>query len=104
GAALLGVAVKVKRGRAEEAEEWASGSRLPPLRMREVVARGLAYELGVDPEAPDSLTLLGLAEGGHPEYVPRRVDGEVLDRLREAAEGAGASLVVVSGPSKAGKS
>lgn len=104
GAALLGVAVKVQRGRAEEMEEREAEWRLPLLRMREIVARGLSYELGVDPEAPDSLALLGLAAEEHPEYVRRWADGKIRDRLREAAADGGASLVVVSGPSKAGKS
>jgi hypothetical protein len=72
--------------------------------MGEIVARSLTYELGVDPEAPDSLTLLGLTKDQHPEYIRRRVDSNLCDRLREAAEGGGAALVVVSGPSKAGKS
>lgn len=104
GAALLGVAVRIQRGRAEEMEKRKSEWRLPLLRMREIVARELTYELGIDPEAPDSLTLLGLAESEHPEYMSREVDGKIRDRLREAIEDGGASLVIVSGPSKAGKS
>lgn len=104
GVALLGLAVKVQRGRVKGIEERESEWRLPLLRMRAITARELFYELGVAVEAPDSLALLGVAEGDHPRYIQRKVDGEIRDQLHEVAENAGASLVVVSGPSKAGKS
>ncbi len=104
GGASLGVLLRVQQARTREIDERRTGWHLPPLRMAEMVDDATLYEIGVDHEAPDSLKLLGVLADGHPEYVPRGMDGQLRERLQEASTETRASLVVVSGPSKAGKS
>ena len=102
--ALAGIVLKSRRTRAVKREALSATWHLAPTRLREVAAGELRYTLGVDTEAPESLELLGIATDRHPLYVPRRADARVRERIEAALREGAAALVVVSGPSKAGKS
>jgi hypothetical protein len=77
----------------------------PPLRVADALAGDGMYKRGVEIEAPDALRSVGLAAELHAPYLPRpSVDGPLREQLEHAAAAFGATLVVLSGPSKAGKS
>ncbi|HKB50698.1 MAG TPA: hypothetical protein VKC63_04655 [Solirubrobacterales bacterium] len=58
-------------------------------------------DAGVAPEAPEALASLGRADGER--YLARDVDDQLDAALKRALESASASLIVLNGPSKAGK-
>lgn len=110
--ALAAVVGAVKYARAEREEDarkiWGDG----PRRVADALAdEGMYDDLGVETEAPEALDELGLDEEWHAPYLPRRnrfgldVDSELCARMKRAfAGGTGATLVVLGGPSKSGKS
>jgi tetratricopeptide (TPR) repeat protein len=71
----------------------------PPVRLREQAASRGFYELGVETEAQEAVALVGGRA-----YVPRDVHPHLVRAMRRAAGVDRASLIVVSGPAKAGKS
>lgn len=106
-AALAALAVAMRQGSVESSEEratlWREG--IGPRKVVDALAGEGMYRLGVEIEAPDALQRAGLVGGGHAPYLARgAVDGTLRERLRRAASADGVSLVVVSGPSKSGKS
>ena len=77
------------------AQERAERLRVPILPLGQVSP----YEVGVDHEA------ISVEDGSHgAPYVPRERDEQLHQTLAEARERSEPSLIVVSGPSKAGKS
>ena len=103
GIALVRVALELSRAGAEVRESYDALLRVDPMRVRELAGRGGFYGLGVETEASEALRALG-ERGTHASYVDRDVDDALRRQLRRAVDVGGASLVVVSGPSKAGKS
>ncbi|HEX6153371.1 MAG TPA: hypothetical protein VFZ19_07615, partial [Solirubrobacterales bacterium] len=59
------------------------------------------YGLGADPEAPSALQKTGQSE--HARYLGRDVDGGLREVLLAAADSSTTEMIVVFGPSKAGK-
>ena len=102
--AIAGLAQKWRHERAKTRESQELALWFPPVRLRAAAANGTFYEVGVETEAPDALQLLGLQPGDHAEYVRRTVDDALQHRMRGAVARGGAHLIVVAGPSKAGKS
>jgi tetratricopeptide (TPR) repeat protein len=103
-AAVLGVGLRLRGEYLERREGEKRDWHFPPVRLREAMRGGMIYDAGVDTEAPESLDRLGLHTGQHPRYVSRAIDHELAAKLKEGTAREGASLVIVSGPSKAGKS
>ena len=62
------------------------------------------YTFGAEQEAPEALRAVGLTAVEHPPYLLRKVDRDLREALMRAAGRGGLSVVVLSGPSKAGKS
>jgi hypothetical protein len=88
--ALAAIAILTMReGRAKALEELEERVRVPIGRLRDVDP----HDLGVDPEVIDSWS-----------YVARRVDAALRAALADARGKRKVSLIVVRGPSKAGKS
>ncbi|HEX7292605.1 MAG TPA: tetratricopeptide repeat protein [Conexibacter sp.] len=98
--AVARAAFVVLRARARTAEAWRSLLSRPPVRVREM-AHSAQYQLGVDQESQEVLRLLG--DVPHAPYVDRDVGGPLREALVAARHG-DVTLVVVTGPSKAGKS
>ena len=100
----LGFVVLQQRAVKRENEEalWRPGTA--PTLVRDTVASDGIYELGVESEAPEALAAVGLEQQRHAPYAPREVDERLRERLTAAAAQAGVTLVIVRGPSKAGKS
>lgn len=94
--ALMGAVLLSREAIAEREEEVLALLRMPIRRVAEFDAR----DVGTAPEAPEALAALGAAED---LYLPRELDDELDLALAEAVDGEGPSFVVVSGPSKAGK-
>jgi protein O-GlcNAc transferase len=65
------------------------------------VAELTPYALGADPESPTALAKIG--QKGHATYLRRDMDSDLRSALRAAGEASGSQMVVVYGPSKAGK-
>jgi hypothetical protein len=103
GAVLaLGFGVLQKRAEGREAEEEIL--HLPAARVRDLSKRHKFYDLGVDTESPAALAELGLSNAAHAPYLERDVDQQLRSRMRDAARRSEPTSIVVSGPSKAGKS
>ena len=96
-AVLVIAALKTRELRIEQTDRLESLLRTPIERVRDL-SPGKA---GVAPEAPQALTSIGRA--GAPEYLSRDIDEELDGALAKALEQTETSLIVVSGPSKAGK-
>ena len=77
--------------------------RAPPRRVTDAMQHDGIYVLGVAPEAQDALRSVE-PQIRHAPYLPRDVDSELEVRLRRAAAKPAASLVVLAGPAKSGKS
>jgi hypothetical protein len=82
---------------AERDEELGSLVRIPIQPVRDLDA----HDVGVAPEAPEALAGLGRSDGD--QYAFRDVDDQLDAELRDALEARDAGFVVLSGPSKAGK-
>jgi hypothetical protein len=80
---------------------WRGGR--PPRRVSDALADDGMYGLGVEVEAREALEAAQLT-GRHAPYVERDVDEVLRDRLAAASRTANASIIVLDGPSKAGKS
>ena len=85
---------------AREEEEAAARERAERLRVPiRPLGQVSPYEVGVDPEE------ISVGDGSHSApYVPRERDEQLRQTLTQARERSEPSLIVVSGPSKAGKS
>ena len=108
---FVAVGFAVLRAYAEQREAERSTLRLAPddtppfLRVCEALGSDAMYRFGVEREAPQALARLGLSPEAHAPYLPRAdADARLRERLRAAAACEGVSLVVLAGPSKAGKS
>jgi tetratricopeptide (TPR) repeat protein len=101
--AALGILLKALHERARSRGARAALVRRPPIRVREAAATELFYSIGVDAEAAEALAILG-GDYKHAPYLDRDVDEALRSALRTAAGRASATLVVVSGRSKTGKS
>jgi tetratricopeptide (TPR) repeat protein/methylmalonyl-CoA mutase cobalamin-binding subunit len=99
-AAIGGVArivIVAQQGRLERDAETAELSRRLRVPVR-TIGEIDPHDLGVEPAAQQVL------KGGEsPEYVPRGVDDTLREAIDRAVDNAGRWIVVVSGPSKAGK-
>lgn len=102
--ALGGLVLKLWHGRVTRREALSRCLHVQPTSMREAAARDAFYRLGVEYEAPQALALLQLGPDDHAAYIERTVDAEIETRLRAAAAQPGVHLILVAGPSKAGKS
>jgi tetratricopeptide (TPR) repeat protein len=103
--AVVSLALGVLQVRAEASEEEAKLWRGSPRPVRDALMNDGMYRLGVETEAPEALLTAGLARQSHAPYLPRpAVDAKLRAALVEAAERPGATLVVLSGPAKSGKS
>jgi tetratricopeptide (TPR) repeat protein len=102
--ALVALALGIVQVRAERREEWDALWRGRPGRVKEVLAGEGIYCAGVETEAREALEAAGLGDARHAPYVERAVDKPLRDRLSAAAVQQKATLIVLSGPSKAGKS
>ena len=89
---------------AEDAEAWRDLLFADIERIDQIAARHGFYDLGVESEAPDALASAGAFESGHAPYIPRAVDDALNARLTDPTATGRATFVVLSGPSKAGKS
>lgn len=89
------------RAQAQEraAREWSE-----PIRIGDAQSRGHFYELGVETEAPQAIDALSGGNSVPTAYRWRRVDEELDRRLGAASGTHGTHLIVLAGPSKAGKS
>jgi hypothetical protein len=87
-----------RKKQAARARAAAERLRLPVRPVREVSA----YDVGVDTESPQARAAAG--GGDHPPYVARELDGVLHSALTEAITRGGASLIVLEGLSKVGKS
>ena len=77
----------------------------PPARVSDLAATEAFYRLGVETEAREALEAAGQGDRKHAMYVERDIDERRLrPALRAAATTNAASLIVVRGPSKVGKS
>src|SRR4051794_3544625 len=103
-AAFARLVLEVLRYRVERREVWDALLVEPPRRVRDLVEQCGFYDLGVETEAPEALAAAGQADRTHAVYLDRDVDETLRERLRGAASRSGPSLMVVVGPSKAGKS
>ena len=88
--------------RAQRRERLESMTLRRAIRVGDAAEAHRFYELGVETEAQEAVRQLG--DDGHARYVPRDVDGGLVHALSAAASSVGVTLVVVSGPPKAGKS
>jgi len=88
--AVVVLVLKVLYERAKGIESRAALWARPPLRMGEVVGKGLLYELGVDVEARESLAALG-SDLNHAPYVERDLDLTLRPELVVAAQGSDAT-------------
>lgn len=88
--------------RKQEIERREAMTLGPAVLLREAASAQRFYDLGVETEANEALARLG----GSPRaaYVRRDVDAELVRALEQSATRERPSLVVVSGPAKAGKS
>jgi tetratricopeptide (TPR) repeat protein len=102
--ALVALALGVMQLRAEGREERAELWQRPPGKVGALAGGDGAYALGVDTEAREALDAAGLVGLRHAPYVSRDVDGQLRKRIASAASREAASLVILAGPSKAGKS
>jgi hypothetical protein len=100
--ALLTLGLVWSQQSAQRRERRAKLTLRPAVRLREVASAQGFYELGVETEAQEALALIGAQ--AHAPYVQRDVDGDLVRALTRAAGLDRASLIVVSGPAKAGKS
>ena len=107
GVGVIGALVALGLGAAEvQAQRREAADSLwsrPPMRLKSALADDGMYRLGVDHEAREALEAVGV-DDDHAPYVARDVDAALCERLEEAAGRTGVSLVVLRGPSKAGKS
>lgn len=101
--AVVTFALKGLHERAKRRGEGAALLALPPVRMLDAAASGAFYRMGVDAEAEEALAALG-AEAAHAPYLERDIDEELRSVLRDALTGRRATLIVLSGRSKTGKS
>jgi hypothetical protein len=100
-ALALGVAEIRAQRHETRARLWRGGR--PPRRVTEALAEDGMYEVGVELEAREALDAAHLT-GRHAPYVERDVDELLRDRLAAASRTPNASIIVLDGPSKAGKS
>lgn len=101
--ALAGLGLKWEHERAKGGQRSASTWRIDPCTLDRAAADGRFYEIGVEAEAPAVLDLLG-HPASHVPYLQRVVDTRLRQRLEAATQRPGIDLIVLSGPSKAGKS
>ena len=104
-AALIALVFLIPQQRAETFEEWQDILvDLPVGRVEDALSKGRGmWGLGVEKEAEKALSRL-LGQPEHAPFVERDVYQPVCARLQQAATSRGVDFVVVSGPSKAGKS
>jgi TPR repeat protein len=100
-ALALGVAEVRTHRREARAELWRDGRSPRPVNV--ALADDGMYGVGVETEAREALAVAQLT-GTHAPYVERDVDGVLRDRLVAASTSHRASLIVLEGPSAAGKS
>jgi tetratricopeptide (TPR) repeat protein len=101
--ALVTLGLATLKLRASQREERARLFALPPLRLADAAGRGVFYDLGVDTEADQAIASLGV-HTRHAPYIERDLDDDLRAKLAVAASESRVSLVVLSGPSKSGKS
>jgi tetratricopeptide (TPR) repeat protein len=99
--AVVGLVLKALHEAAKGAELAAALWARPPLRACDVEIE--AYSLGVDWEAQEALDALG-GDLEHAPYLERDLDKRLHHELSRAAARPEATLIVVSGRSKTGKS
>jgi uncharacterized protein len=102
--ALVALVLVLLHRRAQVCEERQALWWKPPQRVRELAAGDGIYALGVETEAPEALETAGLGGRSHAPYAPRDIDTRLVERLTAAASLDHVSLIIVLGPSKAGKS
>jgi predicted negative regulator of RcsB-dependent stress response len=102
--ALAGLGLKTARVITERRIESRRRLRAAPFRAARLIDPNLLRRLGVDTEAPDVRELLGLVGDQAADYAPRTIDHGLRTRLTDAAPAKRVELIVVAGPSKAGKS
>jgi tetratricopeptide (TPR) repeat protein len=101
---LLALSFELLQQRVERGEDRAALWWKPPDLVRELAADDGIYGLGVETEALEALEAADLHGFRHAPYVPRDLDRPLSERLSTAATLNAVTLIVVSGPSKAGKS
>jgi hypothetical protein len=88
---------------AQRREARAALWRRAPCAITVALANDGMYAVGVDKEASEALRIAGVT-GRHAPYVWREVDEALRARLCGAAKERQTTLIVLRGPSKAGKS
>jgi hypothetical protein len=101
--AVMGFVLKALHESARSHGERASLLAKPPIRVRQAAATGLFYRIGVDAEAAEALAIFGSGEH-HAPYLQHDVDEDLRSALQAASRRDGATLIVISGRSTAGKS
>jgi Flp pilus assembly protein TadD len=101
--AVAGVVLYVVQHSRKEQEDAESLLHGAPQRVRERVPGAGMYKLGVENEAPGVLDHALSDTSPHAPYAWRNADEAVAQRLKDAAGEPRASMIVLGGPSKAGK-
>lgn len=102
--AMTGLALKWGHERARRREADERLLSFPPMRMRVAATNGTFYKIGVESEAPHSLQLMGLGPTDHAPYLRRSADSQLQLMMNDAVARGGVHMIVLAGPSKAGKS
>ena len=89
----------------EDRETWEGLLLRGQAIVREVAADDGFYDtLGVETEAEEALAVAGQDQRAHSVYIARDVDSRLTERLETALQSPKTELLILSGPSKAGKS